>query len=228
LATAVIIAGSTGTGKTTSIRGLDPNKTIVIQVNKEKGYLPWPKSKNDFNYEKKNLFAIKDYSTVISYLKNISDKRDDIENIVIDDAIYIMRGEFFDRSKEKGFDKFTELADHFRSIITTIGNLRNDMNVFLMMHVEPVMSDGTLITYKLSSVGKLLEEKSNPMECVSIALFSTVIYDEGNKPSYWFYTNRTIDKQGAEIPAKSPAMMFEDMLIPNDLGKVVEAIKEYY
>lgn len=228
MATAVIVAGSTGTGKTTSIRSLDPNKTIVIQIIKEKGYLPWLKSKNDYNYEKKNLFAVKDYSTVISYLKNISDKRDDIENIVIDDAIYIMRGEFFDRSKEKGFDKFTELADHFRLVITTIGNLRNDLNVFLMMHAEPVMSDGTLITYKLSSVGKLLEEKSNPMECVSIALFSTVIYDESNKPSYWFYTNRTIDKNGAEIPAKSPAMMFDDLLIPNDLGKVAKAIKEYY
>ena len=228
MATAIIIAGATGTGKTTSIRGLNPEETIVIQVNKEKGYLPWPKSKLDYDYEKKNLFAIKDYATVISYLKNISDKKENVKNIVIDDAIYIMRGEFFDRSKEKGFDKFTELADHFRSIITTIGSLRNDMNVFLMLHTEPVMSDGTLITYKLSSVGKLLEEKSNPMECVSIALFSTVQYNEENKPSYWFYTNRTVDKSGAEIPAKSPAEMFDDLLIPNNLGAVVSAIKEYY
>jgi hypothetical protein len=31
-----------------------------------------------------------------------------------------------------------------------------------------------------------------------------------------------------EIPAKSPADMFEDDFIPNDLGLVVKAMTEYY
>ena len=31
-----------------------------------------------------------------------------------------------------------------------------------------------------------------------------------------------------EIPAKSPAEMFEEDFIPNDLGIVVEAMKNYY
>lgn len=30
------------------------------------------------------------------------------------------------------------------------------------------------------------------------------------------------------IPAKSPADMFEDDFIPNDLGMVVKAMTEYY
>ena len=31
-----------------------------------------------------------------------------------------------------------------------------------------------------------------------------------------------------EIPAKSPADMFEEDFIPNDLGIVTKAMKEYY
>lgn len=45
---------------------------------------------------------------------------------------------------------------------------------------------------------------------------------------YGFYTNRTIDKNGAEMPAKSPFGMFEDLFIPNDLAFVAKKIDEYY
>ena len=33
---------------------------------------------------------------------------------------------------------------------------------------------------------------------------------------------------GVEIPAKTPADMFEEDFIPNDLGAVVKAMNEYY
>lgn len=226
MATAVIIAGSTGTGKTYSIKGLNPESTIIIQVNAEKGFMPWKGSKAMYSTEKKNLFNIDNYSTVIQYLENISEKCPNVHNIVIDDAIYIMRTEFFDRSKEKGYEKYTELATHFRDIIKTIGTLRDDIKVFLMMHIEPVVSDGTIMTYKLSSVGKLLDEKSNPMELVSIALFTSLKFEDG-EPVYQFITNAILDK-GVMIPAKSPAEMFNDKYIPNDLGLVAKAIEEYY
>ena len=36
-------------------------------------------------------------------------------------------------------------------------------------------------------------------------------------------------KEGSvEIPAKTPAEMFEDDFIPNDLGLVVKAMNDYY
>lgn len=95
-----------------------------------------------------------------------------------------------------------------------------------MMHIEPVISDGTIMTYKLSSVGKLLDEKSNPMELVSIALFTSLKFEDG-EPVYQFITNAILDK-GVMIPAKSPAEMFNDKYIPNDLGLVAKAIEEYY
>lgn len=227
MATVIIIAGATGTGKTSSIATLNPDETIVFQVNEGKGNLPWKGSKGDYNIDRKNLFNLKNYATICSYLKNISDKNDSVKNIVIDDAIYIMRGEFFDRAKETGFGKFTELAQHFKEVIETCGSLRSDLNVFMMLHTEPVFSDGSLIGYKLSTVGKLLDEKFNPMEIVSIALFSAVRYHDG-VPEYGFYTNRCMVEGGVEIPAKSPAGMFDEIFIPNSLGDVVEAMNDYY
>ena len=44
---------------------------------------------------------------------------------------------------------------------------------------------------------------------------------------YGFVTNRTLDPRGFEIPAKSPVGMFENLFIPNDMGLVIEKIKEY-
>ena len=123
-------------------------------------------------------------------------------------AIYIMRTEFFDRSKETGFNKYNELADHFRRIIAVCGSLRDDLNIFMMMHIETVEADGSIIGYKSSSVGKLLDKMYRPEE-------------------NGFYTHR-MKVNGIEVPAKTPEGMFEEDFIPNDLGTVVKAMKEYY
>lgn len=60
-----------------------------------------------------------------------------------------------------------------------------------------------------------------------IVLYSSIKYDEKGKPQYGFYTHACV--QGTiEIPAKSPADMFEEDYIPNDLGYVVKKMNEYY
>ena len=148
-------------------------------------------------------------------------------NIIIDDAIYVMRTEFFDRSKEKGFDKYNELADHFRRIIAAGNNLRDDITVFMMLHTETVEADGSVIGYKASTVGKLLDKMYNPIESVSINLFSQPKYDDKGKPTFGFYTH-PMKVNGIEIPAKSPDGMFEEDFIPNDLQLIVDKMKEYY
>lgn len=217
--------GFTGTGKSTSIKGLNPEETVIFNSVQNKR-LPFKDSSKLYNAQRKNYFNLETSRDVISYLENISEKAEYVKNIVIDDSIYIMRKEYFDRSKEKGYDKYTELAVHFQNIIRTCEQIRPDINVFMMLHPEPVVSDGIIQTYKLSTIGKLLDQQYNPMEVVPILLFSSVKFVD-NKPEYGFYTNATIEN-GVKIPAKSPAGMFEDLWIPNDLGIVVEAINNYY
>lgn len=220
-----IILGDTGCGKSTSIKGLDPKETAIVNVLGKR--LPFKGSAGLYNKEQKNLFKVSEYTELLSLLDNIDKKAPHIKNIVIDDAIYIMRTEFFDRSKERGYDKYNELADHFRQIIAKCGSLRDEINTFMLLHIEPVESDGSLIGYKSASVGKLLDKMYNPLESVSVTLFAQPKYDDKGIPTFGFYTHKK-KLNGIELPCKTPDGMFEEDFIPNDLGLVVKAMNEYY
>jgi hypothetical protein len=118
--------------------------------------LPFKGSGKLYNKDNKNLFQIEDYNALIQMLKTIDKGAAYVKNVVVDDAIYIMRKEYFKRAKETGYGKYTELAQHFQNIIQTCEMLRDDLNVFFMMHVEEDFSDNTLVGYHVATVGKLL------------------------------------------------------------------------
>lgn len=225
MANCVILLGKSGTGKSTSIKGLNPKETVVINTLKKR--LPFKGSSTLYNEENKNLFNIDDYNSVINYLISISQKATYVKNVVLDDSIYVMRKEYFKRAKETGYGKYTDLAAHFQQIISTCEGLRDDLNVFFILHTEEIISDGSVVGYKVSTVGKLLDSQYNPIEVVPMVLFSTIKYDEKGKPQYGFYTHAAMNGN-IEIPAKSPDGMFEEDFIPNDLGEVVKAMNEYY
>jgi len=222
MANLCMLLGKSGTGKSTSIKTLNPKETIVINVLGKR--LPFKGSNSLYNKENKNLFRLDDYSQVIKLLEQAPST---VKNIVIDDSIYIMRKEYFSRAKEVGYSKYTELAQHFQQIISTCEKMRDDLNVFLILHSEDITSDNTTTGYKVSTIGKLLDTQYNPIEVVPMVLYSSVKYDDKGNATYGFYTHRT--KEGSiEIPAKTPDGMFEEDFIPNDLGLVVKAMNDYY
>ena len=225
MANAVILLGKSGTGKSSSIKGLNPKETVVLNVLGKK--LPFKGSSKLYNQESKNLFRVDDYTQVINMLQGIDKNAPYVHNIIIDDAIYIMRKEYFKRAKETGYGKYTELAMHFQQIISTIESMREDINVFIILHSEDVQSDKTTVGYKVSTIGQLIDNQYNPVEVVPMVLYSSIKYDDKGVATYGFYTHRFMDGM-VEIPAKSPADMFTEDFIPNDLGIVVTAMKEYY
>lgn len=225
MANNVIILGKSGAGKSTSIKGLNPKETVIINTLKKR--LPFKGSNSLYNKENKNLFNVDEYTNIINLLQNISEKATYVKNIVLDDMIYVMRKEYFRRSKESGYGKYTELAAHFQQVISTCEGLREDLNIFFILHSEDVVSDNSITGYKVSTIGKLLDSQYNPVEVVPMVLYAAVKYDEKGVPSYGFYTHAA--KEGSiEIPAKTPEGMFEDNFIANDLGVVVKAMNEYY
>ena len=221
----VIILGASGAGKSTSIKTLNPQETVVINVLGKD--LPFKGSRANYTADKKNLVQSTKWDSITSMMQSISKNLPHIHNIVIDDAIYIMRTEFFDRSKEKGFDKYNELADHFRKIIAEGNKLRDDITVFMMLHNEPLEAEGSIIGYKASTVGKLLDKMYNPLESVAVTLFAQPKYDDKGKPEFGFWTH-PMKVNGIEIPAKSPDEMFDQDFIPNSLQFVIDKMKEYY
>lgn len=224
MANVVMILGKSGTGKSTSIKTLNPSETIIINVLGKR--LPFKGSSSLYNEEKKNLFQIEDYTTLINLL-NACNTQPHIKNIILDDAIYIMRKEYFKRAKETGYGKYTELAQHFQQIVSACENLRGDINVFMILHSEDIQSEKTIVGYKVSTIGQLLDNQYNPIEVVPMVLYSAIKFDEKGKPTYGFYTHAAMEGS-IQIPAKTPDEMFEDDFIPNDLGAVVKAMNEYY
>lgn len=220
-----IILGKSGTGKSTSIKALNPKDTVVINVLKKR--LPFKGSNSLYNKENKNLFNVDDYASINSFLESINKNAGYVKNVIIDDLTYVMRKEYFKSAKITGFNKFVDMGAHFQSIIQTAENAREDLNVFLILHCEEVISDNVIVTYKPSTIGKMIDNTYNPVEVVPIVLFSSVKYDENKKPIYGFYTHRCMEGN-IEIPAKSPDGMFTEDFIPNDLGLVVNAMNEYY
>lgn len=225
MANNIIVMGKSGTGKSTSIKGLDPKETVVINTLRKR--LPFKGSASMYNAENKNLFNLENYTDVIHYLELIDSKATHVKNIVLDDSIFVMRKEFFSRAKEAGYGKFTELAAHFQQIIAKCETLRENLNVFFILHSEDIVSDGAIVGFKVATVGKMLDSQYNPIEVVPMVLYSAIKYDNKGVAQFGFYTHAC--KEGnIEIPAKTPDGMFEEDFIPNDLGVVVKAMDEYY
>lgn len=225
MANNVIILGKSGSGKSTSIKDLNPQETVIINTLNKR--LPFKGSNSMYNSENKNLFRVDTYGSVINLLNSINEKALHVKNIVLDDIIYIMRKEYFSRAKESGYGKYTELAAHFQQIISTCESLRQDLNVFFILHSEDVTSDYAVTGYKVSTIGKLLDSQYNPIEVVPMVLYAAIKYDEKGNPTYGFYTHASKEGQ-VEIPAKTPDGMFKENFIPNNLGMVVTAMNEYY
>lgn len=98
----VVILGPTGSGKSTSIKNLDPKETMILALESINKALPFKGSRKLYNKENKNYFALKDYAQIISYMESASKNLPNVHNIIIEDGTYIMRTEFFDRASEVG------------------------------------------------------------------------------------------------------------------------------
>lgn len=83
MANCIIILGKSGSGKSTSIKTLNPKETVVINILGKK--LPFKGSNESYSIDKKNLFRLNTYIEVINYIQNISDNAHHVKNIIIDD-----------------------------------------------------------------------------------------------------------------------------------------------
>lgn len=225
MANLVLVVGDTGTGKSTSTEGLDYKETFIINCSNKP--LPYKGSSKLYSKENKNTAFLIDANAILPILKVINEKQPHIKKIVIDDSGFIMTEEFFAKALDTGFEKFTLIAQHYQSILSYAKSMRDDLDIAIMLHDEDVNVNAVKSIRKVRTVGKLVDEKYNPLSVVTIALFSVVTFAKDGTPEYNFITNRCI-VNGTEIPAKSPRGMFEEAKIANDLNLVFTKAREYY
>jgi len=212
----IMIIGESGSGKSTSIRTMDPKKTFLIQViNKPLPFRGVKKSFIPVNKEGKgNKLVTDDYVKISQSIGWLGENRKDIKTVIIDDFQYIMSLEFMRRAEEKGWDKFAEIAAHIFKVIDTSIMARPDLNVVLLAHSTTDDMGKT----KLKTIGKMIDEKITLEGMCTVVLHSKIVDEK-----YVFQT------QGdATTIAKSPIEMFEDRYIPNDLKFVIDTIEKYY
>lgn len=196
---AVMILGASGSGKSTSMRNLDPAKVGVFNVAGKP--LPFRK--------KLPLANNATYSTILKTLQNAQ-----LKTYVIDDSQYLMAFESFDHAKESGYGKFTNMALNFRNLIDfVIRKTPDDCIVYFLHHTE-LSDDGKL---KAKTLGKMLDN-----QLTVEGLFSIVLLCQVEGTEHFFITN-----SDGSNPAKSPMEMF-DQKIDNDLAFVDKTIREYY
>jgi len=215
------IVGATGTGKSSSIKHLNPEETYIINVAKKE--LPFKGSEKLYNVENKNYKEVDDANEISRLLKTISDKAPHIKNIIIEDSNYIMGFNIVAKATEIGFTKFSVMARDMVDLFRTARQLRDDITVFYLTHPEEIMDGGDVIGYKIKTAGKLIDNQVLLEGLLTVCLYTNVEETKDGSATYSFVTNRY-----KKMPAKSPAGMFNDVKIPNDLQLVVNTLNEYY
>ena len=204
MATAVLIMGESGSGKSASLRNFTPNEISVFNVTNK----PLP-----FKQGKTKIPKIDNatYSDIANALAKPNKRA-----YVIDDAGYLLSFEMFKRANETGYSKFTDMAKNFFDMLDFINTkLPNDIIVYITMHTE---DDSEMHKIKAKTIGKMLDQNLK-IE----GLFSIVLRATQTEEGYKFIT-----KDDMISTAKSPIGMFESDTIDNDLKEVDRIIREYY
>jgi len=230
MATPILVMGPPGTGKTASIRNLNPAETFIIHADEKPLGLPGSKTnyktvyKNDgkLDITQSNYFETTNPAHILELLKAISAKAPNIKTIVVDTITSVMTNEFMTRLKEKGFDKFGDFAKDTYDIIKLVRQLREDLVVVIMAHTEDNYDvDGELKSSFKVIGGKLIKEKIVPESFFHMVLYTDVVIKDG-KPEYYFLT-----QNNGKNTCRSPLGLFTEYRIPNDLKDVIEKYKEY-
>lgn len=217
----IAIIGPTGSGKSTSIKNLDPKETYIINIARKE--LPFKGAEKLYNAELRNYAELDDALEVVKYLKSISEKAPHIKNVILEDSNYIMGFNMVKKATETGFTKFSIMAKDMVTLLTEARKLRSDLKIFYFSHPEEIMDDGAIVSYKMKTAGKLLDNQIVLEGLFTIALYTHIGEDNQGNTTYNFVTNRW-----NKYPAKSPAGMFDEIKIPNDLSIVCKYIDEYY
>ena len=199
MAIIVMVYGQSGTGKSTSLRNFKPEDVCIVNVSGKP--LPFKSKHKTFNTD--------DYMAVDAAIKKAPAK-----SIVIDDATYLMTGEYMRTAKVTGYQKYTDMALNYYTLVKTAAALPSDKIVYFMGHSDTDANGNE----KFKTIGKMLDEKVT-LEGMFTIVLKTVVTDG----KYQFST-----RNSGQDTVKTPLGMFNDVLIDNDLAMVDKTIREYY
>lgn len=199
MAVLVMVYGHSGSGKSASLRNFNPEQVSVVNVLGKP--LPFR--------TKMKTYTTNDYGKIDAYMHKTPKK-----SIVIDDATYLMTGEFMRNAKVAGYQKFTDMAANFNALLMRAKELPDDVIVYFFGHSDKDADGGE----KFKTIGKLLDEK------VCVEGYFTIVLKTVVQDGRYLFSTRN---DGMDT-VKTPLGMFNDAMIENDLAAVDKTIREYY
>lgn len=222
MAQLVFLVGKSGMGKSTSLRNLNHEETVII--NTDQKALPFKNFSAKYSEEKRNYRKTSDINIVISTLQKVN-TLPHVKTVIIDTWSRIMTDTVMSQSfrAEKGFDKWSKMAAAQYDLINTINDvMRDDIIVYLIAHPETHYDEAGFASERIGVQGKMLE-RFVPESFSTIVLYAEIVKTPGQPNRHVF---RTVSS--GNDTCKTPLEMFDDNLIDNDLVEVNKAIREYY
>lgn len=232
----ILVLAKSGFGKTFSAGeipelghvGLNPKETYFVSVTSKP--LTFPRSRE--------LYKVAENGKVASGNRYISNNPEEVatileqllvspyKNILVDDFNYLMQDYYMDNALKGGWDTPKKIGYFMSKIFSAIEKYGNsDKNIIILAHGEEVLQQDGRIYIKMKTTGKMVDEYVTPEGKFDVTLVGRSRYDSSQKKVVKeFITN---EDEFTSSP-KSPYGMFDSLYIPNDLGKVVEAVDKYY
>ena len=208
------IVGGSGTGKSTSLRNLPPEKTYIIDL--ERKGMPFPKkfpytapcsSTTEFDAALKDALADESCEVIVieSFTKYV-------------EILHTLADRSF-----KGFDIWNY---YNREIRTMLDKVKNDHAVVIFTAVDEIVelmqpSGNTFNVRRIKVQGK--QHAGSIEKEFLMVLFTEVKRDKEGNTRYVFQTN-----SDGITSAKTPMGMFPEAYIDNDVNAVIETAKTYY
>ena len=221
------LVGLSNSGKSTSLKYLDPEETFIISCTNKQLQIPgfrkkYPKVSIDNGKLYGNWYVNNNYEKITKVMKLISKDRPEIKVICVDDANYLLSNDTFQNALVKGYEKFSIMSKNYYDLIQTCQELREDLTVVFISHIE---NFGTDIDpeYRMWTTGKMLTNQINLDGLFSYIIYAERYIDEtGDEVKYRFKT-----RTDGNDTCRSVAGCFKDKYIEPNMKLVIDTINKF-
>tara|TARA_R110002153_G_scaffold260482_1_gene420529 strand:- start:648 stop:1304 length:657 start_codon:yes stop_codon:yes gene_type:complete len=212
----IAIVGHSGSGKSTSLRNLDPETTYILDLERK-----------GFPFRNANRFNIVPVENANAFPRVLEKtlKEDNCETIVVESFTkYVEQVNTLATNSFKGYDIW---SFYNRTIRNMLDSIKNDKATIIFTAVDdivkiPQITGGESSHRRVKVQGKV-HEGAVEKEFLMV-LFTEVRKNEKTEEMEYFFQTNT----DGVTSAKTPMGMFDKQLIPNDIVEVLKKVEEYY
>lgn len=227
MANLICLAGLSNSGKSTSLRTLDPKSTFIISCTNKQLQIPgfrkkYPKVEVKEGKLVGNWLVSNNYAQIEKILKAINKTRPDIKVIILDDINYLLSNETFENAQTKGYEKFTILAKNYYDLLTECQLLNDNLTVVVVSHIENFGTDLDP-QFRLWTTGKMLTNQINLDGMFSYIIYSERYIDDDDDEVHYRFKTRT----DGNDTCRSVAGCFTEKYVEPDMKAIIDRINTF-